>query len=67
MSLGQRVRRREVELAVVGAQPEIAARIVVLLGDGLLREAFRLDPEGDPIVLDEGRHALAAYVATRLG
>jgi AcrR family transcriptional regulator len=46
---------------------EIVSRVVVLLGDGLLREAFRLDPDGDPIVLDEGRRALAAYVAARLG
>jgi AcrR family transcriptional regulator len=45
---------------------EIVSRVVVLLGDGLLREAFRLDPEGDPIVLDEGRLAIAAYVAARL-
>jgi AcrR family transcriptional regulator len=42
------------------------ARMVVLLGDGLLREAFRLDPAGDPTVLREGRHALLAYVDTRL-
>jgi AcrR family transcriptional regulator len=46
---------------------EIVARIAVLLGDGILREAFRIDPEGDPIVLDEGRQALEAYVAARLG
>jgi AcrR family transcriptional regulator len=49
------------------AQREIVSRIVVLLGDGLLREAFRLDPDGDPIVLDEGRRAITAYVAARLG
>jgi AcrR family transcriptional regulator len=48
------------------AQREIVSRIVVLLGDGLLREAFRLDPDGDPIVLDEGRQAITAYVAARL-
>jgi AcrR family transcriptional regulator len=48
------------------AEREIVARIVVLLGDGILRESFRLDPEGDPIVLDEGCHALEAYAAARL-
>jgi AcrR family transcriptional regulator len=45
---------------------ETAARMVVLLGDGLLREAFRLDPSGDPAVLGEGRIALRAYITTRL-
>jgi AcrR family transcriptional regulator len=49
------------------AQREIVSRVVVLLGDGLLREAFRLDPDGDPIVLDEGRQAITAYVTARLG
>jgi AcrR family transcriptional regulator len=45
----------------------IAARMLVLAGDGLLREAFRLDPEGDSTVLDEGYAMLAAYLAARLG
>ena len=42
------------------------ARMLVLIGDGLLREAFRLDPRGDATVLEEGRHALDAYLARRL-
>jgi AcrR family transcriptional regulator len=43
------------------------ARVVVLIGDGALREAFRLAHDGDPIVLSECRHALRVYVASRLG
>jgi AcrR family transcriptional regulator len=42
------------------------ARMVVLIGDGVLREAFRLDRDGDPGVLAEGRHALRAYTDSRL-
>ncbi|MCW3064376.1 MAG: TetR family transcriptional regulator [Solirubrobacterales bacterium] len=48
------------------AQREIVSRVVVLIGDGLLREAFRIDPEGDPIVIDECHRALEAYIAARL-
>ncbi len=42
------------------------AQMVTLLGDGILREAFRLDRTGDPVVLAEGEHALRAYVTARL-
>jgi hypothetical protein len=44
-----------------------AALMVVLAGDGLLREAFRLDPNGDPGVLAESKLMLDAYLAARLG
>jgi AcrR family transcriptional regulator len=43
------------------------AQMVVLLGDGLLREAFRLDRNGDARVLAEGKLVLEAYLAARLG
>jgi AcrR family transcriptional regulator len=43
------------------------ARMVVITGDGLLREAFRTSPEGDPVLLGEGRAMLDAYVSLRLG
>jgi hypothetical protein len=43
-----------------------AAATLVLVGDGLLREAFRRDAEGDPFVLAEGRLVLRAYVSQRL-
>src|SRR4051794_34507614 len=49
------------------AQRATAARMFVLTGDGLLREAFRLDPAGDPTVLAEGHAMLAAYLVSRLG
>jgi AcrR family transcriptional regulator len=48
------------------AQREIVSRIAVLIGDGLLREAFRLDPDGDPIVIDECHRALTAYITASL-
>ncbi len=44
-----------------------AATMVVLAGDGLLREAFRLDRAGDSRVLGEGKVMLDAYLAARLG
>jgi AcrR family transcriptional regulator len=44
-----------------------AAEMVVLAGDGLLREAFRRDRQGDPQLLDEARLMLDAYIAARLG
>jgi AcrR family transcriptional regulator len=39
-----------------------AARLVVLTGDGLLREAFRVDPHGDPTLLREAKLMLSAYL-----
>ena len=42
------------------------ARMVVLTGDGLLREAFRLAPQGHPDVLREARIMLEAYIGERL-
>jgi AcrR family transcriptional regulator len=44
----------------------LAAEMVVLAGDGLLREAFRRDPEGDAGLLSESRVMLASYIAHRL-
>jgi AcrR family transcriptional regulator len=44
-----------------------AAEMVVLAGDGLLREAFRRDPQGDAAILAESKMMLGAYVAARLG
>ncbi|HEY3773612.1 MAG TPA: TetR/AcrR family transcriptional regulator [Solirubrobacteraceae bacterium] len=44
----------------------MVARVVTLLGDGVLREAFRVDRDGDPLLLAEGTHALRAYVTERL-
>jgi AcrR family transcriptional regulator len=49
------------------AERATVARMYVLAGDGLLREAFRLDPEGDATVLVEGHRMLDAYVIARLG
>jgi AcrR family transcriptional regulator len=49
------------------AERATVARMYVLAGDGLLREAFRLDPEGDATVLLEGRRMLDAYIIARLG
>jgi hypothetical protein len=41
--------------------------MVVVAGDGLLREAFRLDPDGDQSLLAESKLMLNAYIAVRLG
>jgi AcrR family transcriptional regulator len=43
------------------------AEMVVLTGDGLLREAFRRDRRGDRVVLAETKLMLRAYLADRLG
>ncbi len=45
---------------------DAVARMLVIAGDGLLREAFRADPQGDPEVLAESRAMLGAYITTRL-
>jgi AcrR family transcriptional regulator len=44
-----------------------AAEMVVLAGDGLLREAFRRDRRGDGTLLAESKLMLDSYVAARLG
>jgi AcrR family transcriptional regulator len=53
------------------AAPEEAraavAAMVVLAGDGLLREAFRRSPEGDAELLEESKLMLASYIKARLG
>jgi hypothetical protein len=41
--------------------------MVVLAGDGLLREAFRRDQEGDARLLWEAKLMLDAYIDARLG
>jgi AcrR family transcriptional regulator len=52
-----------------GAKPKLRAtvtRMVVLMGDGLVREAFRVDRKGDKTVLAEGKVAMRAYAEARL-
>jgi AcrR family transcriptional regulator len=51
------------------ASPDTLARVAemaVLAGDGLLREAFRRDRQGDAAVLTESKAMLNAYIAERL-
>jgi len=62
-----------VERILVARSPHIGAglkhtvaRMVVLLGDGILREAFRLNRDGETVVLAEGGHVLRAYIDQRL-
>jgi hypothetical protein len=43
------------------------ARMLVLAGDGLLREAFRIKQDGDATVLAESLAMLDAYAQARLG
>lgn len=49
------------------AQRAIVARMVVIAGDGMLREAFRIDADGDQLQLVESRAMLDAYARARLG
>jgi AcrR family transcriptional regulator len=42
------------------------ARMLVIAGDGLLREAFRADPQGDAEILAESKAMLGAYITARL-
>jgi AcrR family transcriptional regulator len=44
-----------------------AALMVVIAGDGILREAFRGSAEGDRWLLEESRMMLEAYLRQRLG
>jgi AcrR family transcriptional regulator len=62
-----------VERILATGSPEIdpvtkgtVASMVVLLGDGILREAFRLNRDGEPTLLAEGGHVLRAYIDQRL-
>ncbi len=41
--------------------------MLVITGDGLLREAFRNAPAGDAVLLAESRAMLDAYAVRRLG
>lgn len=49
------------------ATRQLAAAMVVLAGDGLLREAFRRDASGDDALLAEGKVMMRAYIVQRLG
>jgi AcrR family transcriptional regulator len=49
------------------AERATVARMIVIAGDGLLREAFRVDPDGDATLLAEGCQMLGAYLDARLG
>jgi AcrR family transcriptional regulator len=42
---------------------ELAARTGVLVADSLLQEAFRVDPYGDPQLIEEGKRILRLYLA----
>jgi AcrR family transcriptional regulator len=62
--------QRILDVTHPASDPELrptVARVVTLLGDGVLREAFRVDRDGDPLLLVEGARALQAYVSARLG
>lgn len=59
-----RMLRRRYPAATDEAERQVVADTLVVLGDGLLREAFRRNPAGDGTVLEEGRKALTAYLRT---
>jgi hypothetical protein len=41
--------------------------MVVLAGDGLLREAFRERPAGERVLLEESKVMIDSYLKARLG
>ena len=43
------------------------AAMTVQVADGVLRQAFRADPDGDPALLEETRTLLRGYVRDQLG
>jgi AcrR family transcriptional regulator len=43
-----------------------AAETTVITADALLRHAFRLHPDGDPVTLEEAKRLLRGYLAQRL-
>lgn len=45
---------------------QLVAAMVVLAGDGLLREAFRRDPGGDEALLGEAQVMMRSYIVRRL-
>jgi AcrR family transcriptional regulator len=53
--------------AAAATDRSTTAEMVVLAGDGLLREAFRRDRDGDPRLLEQSRLMLSAYITARLG
>jgi AcrR family transcriptional regulator len=53
--------------ATAAEQRSATAEACVLIGDGMLREAFRIDRSGDPRVLAEAGYALQGYLIHRLG
>lgn len=46
---------------------EVACRTAHLMGDAVMQEAFRADPEGDPDLLRQAKIALRAYAAVWTG
>jgi hypothetical protein len=42
---------------------EVEARAGVLVADALLQEAFRIDPDGDPVLIGEAKRILRLYLA----
>ncbi|WP_405492237.1 TetR/AcrR family transcriptional regulator [Nocardia sp. NBC_00511] len=44
---------------------DAACWVAHLMGDAVMQEAFRSDPQGDPKLLAQGRIALRAYLAVR--
>jgi AcrR family transcriptional regulator len=60
---------RLIAAAAPGARPAHVTRVsrtMVLVADGLLREAFRIDPEGDTDLIDDARAVLNAYLTSQL-
>ncbi|WP_028851648.1 TetR family transcriptional regulator [Thermocrispum municipale] len=42
-------------------------KVAVEIADALLKFAFRTDPKGDPVVIDETKHVIKLYLESRFG
>ena len=65
VALARGVRRIAVALGLArdDSYLEVAARAGVLVTDSILQEAFRLDPNGDPQLIEEAKRILRLYLA----
>lgn len=65
VALARGVRRIAVALALArdDSYLRVAARAGVLVTDSILQEAFRLDPNGDPQLIEEAKRILRLYLA----
>jgi AcrR family transcriptional regulator len=50
-----------------GDELSLAITVAIEVADALLKLAFHRDPQGDPEIVDETKHLIKGYLASRLG